>query len=217
MTSRANPGAGDLRIAAERLHRQRLTRPGTPDAAELVEWFGAVQAQEYGAAKWALAQRMRGAITDAHIERAFSEGRILRTHLMRPTWHFVSASDIRWLLELTAPRVHQALTFARKHYGLTDDLHRRAARVIERALEKEECLTRAEVADRLARAGIAITGVHLALVTTYAELEGIICSGPRRGKQSTYMLLVRRAPLANPYSRDEALTELTTRYFRSHG
>src|SRR4051812_32911593 len=119
------------RIAAERLQRHRLLRPGPADAAEVVGWFGAVQAQEFGAATWALALRMRGTITAADIERAFDAGRILRTHLMRPTWHFVAASDIRWLLDLTAPRVRRALAFGRTSFGLTDDIHRRATRVIE--------------------------------------------------------------------------------------
>jgi len=207
----------NARIAAERLERHRLTRPGPRDAADLVTWFGAVQAQDYGAAKWALALRMHGTITDAHIERALDDGRILRTHLMRPTWHFVAASDIRWLLELTAPRVHQAIAFGRRHFGLTDAVHRRATKAIERALDREQCLTRGELSDRLARAGIPAKGVPLALMTIHAELEGIICSGPRRGKQSTYMLLAQRAPLAKRASRDQALAELTTRYFRSHG
>jgi winged helix DNA-binding protein len=207
----------DVRVAAERLERHRLTKPGPADAADLVAWFGAVQAQDYGAAKWGLALRMRGAIADPHIERAFNDGRILRTHVMRPTWHFVAAVDIGWLLELTAPRVHQALAFGRRYYGLTDAVHRRSTRAIERALDREECLTRAELAACLARAGIPAKGVPLALMTMYAELEGIICSGPRRGKQSTYMLLAQRAPVASRYSRDQALAELTTRYFRSHG
>jgi hypothetical protein len=208
---------GDLRIAAERLARHRLARPGPADAADVVGWLGAVQAQDYGAAKWALALRMRGAAAVEPIERAFDEGRILRTHLMRPTWHFVAAPDIRWLLDLTAPRVRISLGFGRKFYGLTDALYRRANRVIERALEREECLTRPELSDRLARAGIAATGVPLALIAMSAELDGIICSGPRRGKQGTYMLLASRAPDARSLPRDHALAELTTRYFRSHG
>jgi winged helix DNA-binding protein len=207
----------DARIAAERLQRHRLTTPGPADAAGLVGWFGAVQAQDYGAAKWALALRMRGAVTNADVDRAFNEGRILRTHLMRPTWHFVAAADITWLLELTAPRVHQALAFGRRYFGLTAALHRRALRTIERALHRDECLTRTELAGHLARAGLPAAGVPLAFVTMYAELEGVICSGPRRGKQFTYMLLARRAPDACRYSRDEALAELTKRYFRSHG
>jgi len=206
----------DARVAAERLVRHRLTKPGTPDAADVVAWFGAVQAQDYGAAKWALALRMRGGVASADLDRAFNDGRILRTHLLRPTWHFVAAADIGWLLELTAPRVHQALAFGRRYFGLSDALHRRAARTIERALERDDCLTRKELGGHLERAGLPAAGVRLALVTIYAELEGIICSGPRRGKQFTYMLLARRAPRARRYSRDEALAELTRRYFRSH-
>lgn len=205
------------RIAAERVHRHRLARPGPADAADVVAWFGAVQAQDYGAAKWALALRMRGASVGEPIERALNEGRILRTHLMRPTWHFVAAADIRWLLDLTAPRVRLSLGFGQKYFGLTDALYRRATRVIERALEREERLTRLELADRLARAGIAATGVPLALIAMSAEIEGVICSGPRRGKQPTYMLLARRVPHARVLPRDQALAELTTRYFRSHG
>jgi hypothetical protein len=155
-------------------------------------------------------------MASADLDRAFNDGRILRTHLLRPTWHFVAAADIGWLLELTAPRVHQALAFGRRYFGLSDALHRRAARTIERALEREDCLTRNELAGHLARARLPAAGVPLAFVTMYAELEGIICSGPRRGKQFTYMLLARRAPAALRYSRDEALAELTRRYFRSH-
>ena len=207
----------DAQVAAERLVRHRLMKPGSPDAADAVAWFGAVQAQDYGAAKWALALRMRGAVTGADIDRAFNEGRILRTHLLRPTWHFVAAADIGWVLELTAPRVHQALAFGRRYFGLSDAMHRRAARTIARALERDDCLTRNELADRLDRAGVPASGVPLAFVIMYAELEGIICSGPRRGKQFTYMLLARRAPRAPRYARDEALAELTRRYFRSHG
>jgi hypothetical protein len=207
----------DPRIAAERMTRHRLARPGPADAADVVGWFGAVQAQDYGAARWALALRMRGAMTGEPIERALEEGRILRTHLMRPTWHFVAAADIRWLLELTAPRVRLALGFGRKQFGLTDAVHHRATRVIERALEREACLTRPELGDRLARAGIPSTGVPLALITMSAEIDGVICSGPRRDKQTTYMLLARRAPHARGLPRDQALGELTLRYFRSHG
>src|SRR5207302_2748823 len=99
----------DRGIAAERFRRQRLRRPGPADAADVVGWFGAVQAQDYRAARWALALRMRGSVTAEHIDAAVARGEILRTHVMRPTWHFVARADIRWLLELTAPRVHQAL------------------------------------------------------------------------------------------------------------
>jgi hypothetical protein len=207
----------DTGIATERFRRHRLTRPGPADAANVVGWFGAVQAQDYRAARWALALRMRGSMTPADIDAALAGGEILRTHVMRPTWHFVARGDIRWLLELTAPRVHQALSFGRKYYELSDALQRRAARVIERSLEREPCLTRSELAIRLGRAGIAVKGVPLAFVTIYAELERLICSGPHRGGESTYALLDSRAPQSPRLERDQALGELTTRYLRSHG
>src|SRR6185503_1403497 len=92
-------------VARQRLHNQRLSRAGHRDPAKLVSWFGAVQAQEYAPAKWGLGRRMPPGTTDARIQRAFDTGRILRTHVMRPTWHFVTAADIGWMLELTAPQV----------------------------------------------------------------------------------------------------------------
>src|SRR5687768_2882922 len=99
----------NLRIAVRRLANQRITHPGPDRVADVVAWLGAVQAQEYAAAKWALALRMKKPATADAIEKAFNAGRILRTHVLRPTWHFVAASDIGWMLSLTAERVHRAL------------------------------------------------------------------------------------------------------------
>lgn len=204
-------------IAAARLRNQRIEPVGPRDPVAIVQWLGAVQAQDFGSAKWALALRMRGAATDASIARAIDEGRILRTHVLRPTWHFVAADDIRWMLELTAPRIHQSLTFGKKYFGLTSAVNVRSATTIERALGAAGCLTRAELGDHLKRARLPFKGVPLALLTMYAEIERVICSGPRRGKQSTYALVAHRAPHAKTLVRDEALAELTRRYFRSHG
>jgi hypothetical protein len=205
------------RIAARRLANQRITQRGPRDPADIVAWFGAVQAQLYPAAKWALALRMPEGATDARIERALDEGRILRTHVMRPTWHFVAASDLHWMLELTAPRVHRALAFATRYYGLEPPTRLRATALFERALRDGQYLTRAELGAQLGRAGLTVKGIRLALLTMHAELERVICSGPQRGKQSTYALLAERAPRPTRRSRDEALAELTERYFRSHG
>ena len=203
-------------VAATRLDNQRLVRPGPPDPAEIVAWFGGVQAQEYAAAKWALGLRMRNGATDGAIESAIDAGRILRTHVLRPTWHFVTAADIHWMLELTAPRIHKTLTWGHGKLGLDVRMRVRAAKVIERALEAEACLTRPELGERLARAGMHAKGVNLALLVMHAELERIICSGPRRGKLSTYALLANRVPRPRRLTRDEALGELTRRYFQSH-
>ena len=205
------------RIAAERLDNQRITRPAaTP--VDVVSWHGAVQAQEYLPAKWGIAQRVPPGATAESIDRLIEDGRILRTHVMRPTWHFVAAADLHWMLELTAPRVHRVLSRYHRNVGLDASMRLRGARVIERAVRDGGHVTRPELGAALARAGIAAKGVALAILTMHAEQDGIICSGRRRGKQLTYALLADRA--AGPRrmgERDEALGELVTRYFRSHG
>ncbi len=204
-------------IAAERLRRQLLTRAGRRRPADVVAWFGAMQAQEYEHAKWALGLRLQDGLVDADIESAFQDGSILRTHVMRPTWHFVTPADIRWLLELTAPRVQRRMAVYNGHLGLDARTFARALRVFERALRDGRFLTRAELGERLQRAGLPITSMQLAHVAMHAELEGVICSGPRRGKQFTYALLAERAPNASRLPRDEALAALGRRFFRSHG
>jgi hypothetical protein len=206
-----------LAIAQQRLLNQRITRPRPSglQPAKLVAWFGAVQAQEYGPAKWGLA--LRSAVTDAAIERVIDSGRILRTHILRPTWHFVASADIHWMLELTAPQVHRRMSTYDRQLGLDPGLITRATTVIERLLGDRGHLTRRELGVELARVGLPSGTRELAHMVMHAELDGVICSGPRRGKQSTYALLAERAPAARRMERDEALAELTRRYLRSHG
>jgi Winged helix DNA-binding domain len=204
-------------IAEQRLENHGITGPGRRRPADVVKWMGAVQAQEYLAAKWALALRMCDGATSARIDRALNEGTIIRTHVLRPTWHFVCPSDIHWMLDLTAPRVHQALAYAHRQFETDAATRSRAARIFERALRDGHSLTRAELGAHLARTSISTTGVRLWLLTVYAELEGVICSGAQRGTQMTYALLGERVPRIRRLPRDEALAELTTRYFRSHG
>ena len=204
-------------VAAQRLHNQFITRQTLRSAHDVVSWFGAVQAQEYAPAKWGLGLRMRGTSTDATVERAFNEGRILRTHVMRPTWHFVSPSDIRWMLELTASNVHRRMSTYNRQLGLDDALLAKGTAILERALSDRQYLTRRELGRRLQQAGLGLDSMRLAHLAMYAELERVICSGPRRGKQSTYALLAERAPKAPRLPRDEALAELGRRFFRSHG
>ena len=199
-----------------RLHNQCITRTAHRGPADVVSWLGAVQAQEFGPAKWALGLRLPETTTEAALDRAFDAGRILRTHVMRPTWHFIAAPDIRWMLELTAPRVHQVLSHYCRKLGLDAAVRTRAAAAFERALD-EGPLTRSELGAQLEREGITAKGVPLAMLTIYAELEAVICSGPRRGKEFTYAQLAARAPRALRLPRDEALSKLTRRYFRSHG
>ncbi len=205
---------GDL--LHQRLANQHLAQPQFADPAALVAWLGAVQAQDYYGAKWALAQRLQRA-SDASLEQAFDDGRILRTHVMRPTWHFVAPADIRWLLALTAPRVRALLAQYDRQLQVDAALRHRSQAVLTRALQGRQALTRAELDRALKAAGIHQNGQGLGHLVMHAELSGLICSGPRRGKQFTYMLLEERVPPTLPLSRDEALAELVRRYFISHG
>jgi hypothetical protein len=204
-------------IAERRLRRQILTASPLRTPEDVVSWFGAVQAQEYEPAQWALGLRGRDGTSAADVERAFQDGRILRTHVMRPTWHFVTPSDICWLLELTAPCVQRRMAPYNRHLELDARILTRALRLIARALRDLRFLTRAELGERLQRAGLPMTSMRLAHVAMHAELERVICSGPRRGKQFTYALLAERAPGARVLSREEALATLGRRFFTSHG
>lgn len=204
-------------MARLRLAHQRLVDPGDARAAEVVAALGAVQAQDFAGAKWAVAQRTRS-LDDAAVEQAFIDGEIVRTHLLRPTWHFVAAEDLRWMLALTAPRVHAANAYQYRQFGVDAALVRRSHGVLERVLCGGEALTRTEIVAAWQAAGI-VTGdaVRVACLLMWAELDALICSGPRRGKQFTYCLVDERVPPARPLSRDESLAELARRYFTTRG
>ncbi len=206
----------NLDIARQRLHNQRLIGTTFRRPEQVVGWLGAVQAQDFAGAKWALAQRAVG-VTEAAVDQAFAEGAILRTHLLRPTWHFVTSADIRWLLALTAPRVHALNALYYRRFELYPATLRRAHAALAKALQGGQNLTRAELAVALERAGIRVAGPRLGYTMMHAELEALICSGPRRGKQFTYALLDDRAPNARTLEPEEALAELTRRYFSGRG
>ena len=202
-------------ICRWRLAGQFLTTESPASAADLVRTLGAVQAQDYAGAKWALAQRLRKA-TEATVEQEIDVGRVLRTHVLRPTWHFLAAEDIRWMLALTGPRVSAAMAPMNRRLELDRTVFRRSHAVLEKALSREHYLTRAELRAALERAGLVPgTGQRLGHLVMQAELDGVLCSGPRRGKQFTYALLEERVPSARKLTTDEALGELTRRYFTS--
>ncbi len=206
-----------LDIAGRRLHNQRIAAPALATPVEMVSWLAAVQAQDYAAAKWSLGLRLQGA-TDAAIEQAFDDGAILRTHVLRPTWHFIAPQDIRWLLALTAPRVRARMAGADRTLGLDAAVFARSQAVLADALQGSNYLTRDELAGVLQTAGINASGTQrMSHLLMRAELDGIMCSGPRRGKQFTYALLEERVPPVPPLSRAEALAELARRFFLSRG
>jgi hypothetical protein len=198
------------------LHNQRISGPKFETPADVVRWLGAVQSQDYAGAKWALAQRMKHAL-DEDLDHAFNAGNIVRTHLMRPTWHFVHPADIRWLLALTAPRVHLLNGTMYRRLELDEATLKRSGQVLTKALQGGKHLERTQIGAALAKSGITADGLRLGYIVHWAELEALVCSGPRHGKQFTYALLDERVPPAKPLKRDEALAELARRYFTSHG
>jgi len=147
--------------------------------------LGAVQAQDYSGAKWALGLRLHGATDDA-VERAFTKGAVLRTHLLRPTWHFVAPTDIRWLLALTAPHVQAANAYMYRKLGLDTATFRRSNAALTKALQGGRQLTRDELRVVLEKSGIQTDGeARMGYLMMFAELDGLVCSGPRRAKQFT--------------------------------
>jgi hypothetical protein len=207
-----------LDIPRYRLHNQFLSQTDFTEPSQVVAALGAVQSQDYAGAKWALAQRLKDTPTDTAIERAFNEGKILRTHILRPTWHFVSSEDIRWMLSLSAPRVHTMNGFMYRQQGLDHPTIRKSYRVMEKVLQGGKYLTRTELGAAFEQAAIQkAESIRLAYFIMSAELDGVICSGPRRGKQFTYALLEERAPKVKTLTREESLAELTRRYFATRG
>lgn len=207
---------GRVEISTRRLLNQQVARPKFGSAQDLVSWMGAIQAQDYGMAKWALGMRLSG-FTEALVDKALDAGDILRTHLLRPTWHLVASRDIRWLLQLTAPQVQARLRSRQKELGLTPEILSRSRKIIEKALAAGDHLTRADLVLAFQRGRLGADGQRAAHLLVAAELDGLICSGRKKGKKQTYALLEARVPRARKLNREEALARLARKYFTSHG
>jgi len=202
-------------IAKIRLFNQQITATKFTKPEEIVAWFGAMQAQDYPSAKWAIGLRIPGA-TEEIIEQAIAGGKILRTHLMRPTWHFVASTDIRWLITLSAPQLKSTSSATFRQFGLDANTCKRSNDLIAKALESGKHLTRAEIMSELKNAGIDSDNYRASYLMFNAEIDGIVCNGVKRGKDLTYALLDERVPKTAEISRDEAIAKLTLRYFTSH-
>lgn len=205
-----------MNIPSHRLFTQHISQPNFTRPDEVVSWMGAVQAQDFAAAKWALGLRAQG-LTDAAIEQAFDAGEIIRTHILRPTWHFVHPADLRWMLALTWPRVNAYNATYYRKFELDSEIFRRSNAVLEKALQGGKALTRPELESVLREAGVPTDDLRVTMLVMHAELDGVLCSGSRRGKQFTYMLLEERIAPTPARTHEEALAELTLRYFTSHG
>ncbi|WP_455584313.1 winged helix DNA-binding domain-containing protein [Bacteroides sp.] len=201
-----------IRLVSQQLLTPRFDKPG-----ELVSWLGAVQAQEVNMAKWALGIRLKSGTLQA-VNEALARGEILRTHVMRPTWHFVAAEDIRWMLKLSAHRIKSANdSYAKgRHLEFTESLYSRSNALIERMLEGNRHLTKQEIEAGLLAEGIAVDDHRITRFIARAEQEGIVCSGIEKDKKQTYALLEERVPRARELTKEEALATLAGRYFRSH-
>ncbi len=203
-------------IALQRLANQHLITPQVSTPTEVVAWQGALQAQDYAGAKWAIGQRLPDT-NDAALDEAFAKGAFLRTHILRPTWHFVAPQDLRWMLELTAPRVKMKFAYYNRQLELDDAIFARSNDVLVKALRDGEHLTRAELEVVLQQAGIRTDDLRMVHLMANAELDGLVCSGAMRGKQFTYALLDKRVQSSRWLTRGASLPELTRRYFTSRG
>ena len=203
-------------IAYFRLLNQGLLNSSFKSVHDLVSYMGCVQAQDYYGAKWAIGNRIKN-ITDAVVEKDFNEGKILRTHVLRPTWHFVSPEDIRWMLKLTAPKIRMLSKGLHRQLDINEAVLKRSKKIIAKVLEGGKHLTREVLKASLAKSKINTDDIRLGLLLMEAEIDGIICSGKRVGKQFTYALLDERVPPTLLMERDEAVAELGKRYFISRG
>jgi hypothetical protein len=203
-------------IAQRRLHNQGIAATPFENPLDVVRRLGAVQAQDYLGALWALGLRLPRA-SEAEVERAVAERSIVRTWPLRGTLHFVAAEDVRWMLELLAARTVARAASRYKQLGLDEATFAKSRRVLARALQGDKQLTRPELAAALGRRGIRTDGQRLIHILNRSALEGLTCYAARRGKQFTFALLDEWAPSARRLTRDEALAELAGRYFTSHG
>ena len=203
-------------IAQLRLVSQQIAGTQFKTAKNIVGWLGAMQAQDYAMVKWAIGVRLPNS-TVRTIEAAINKGEIIRTHLLRPTWHFASADDVRWLLALTAPQIKSSMTARHKELGLTGAVLAKSFAIMERAMRGGVHLTREELIAELGKAKIATNGGRASHLFLCAEAEGIICSGAIKDGKQTYALLEEWVPKAKPMPKEEALAKLAKRYFAGHG
>jgi len=194
----------------------RLAEESFPSPAAVVEGLLGVQAENFPQAAWAVAARTRG-LTEAGFRKLFDDGVILRTHVLRTTWHFVRPDDIRWLVELTAPRLRRLWRQLQRQLAVDDAMLETSAGLIAEALRGGVHLTRQALGERLRDAGLPAEGQSLGAMMAHAEADALICSGAMQGTEHTYALLDERAPQARRLDRDEALAELVLRYFTGHG
>jgi hypothetical protein len=203
-------------IARLRLANQQIAAPVFERPADVVAWLGAVQAQDYLGALWAVGLRMPSA-TEQAVEQALAEKTIVRTWPMRGTIHFVAPADARWMLELLTPRVVRGSKGRMAQLGLDQTIFEASAKVLSKELQGGKQLTRPAIYELLERANIATDNSRGLHILGRLAHERLLCFGARAGKQPTFALLDEWVPEAKSIPRDEALAKLAMRYFTGHG
>ncbi|MGV1037434.1 MAG: winged helix DNA-binding domain-containing protein [Candidatus Nanopelagicales bacterium] len=207
---------GQPAATAAGLHQRTTTGQSVSTPAQVVEWFGAMQAQDLASGHWSFGVRLPGT-TNADIDRATANREVVRTWPMRGTIHFVPPKDAKWMLELTGSIALKGAAKRREFLGLTEADVDLAATVLADALTTEGLLTRAECVELLTAAGLNTAGQHGYHFLWYVSQIGVTVIGPQQGKEQTFALLANWAPKPAAPNRDEALALLAQRYFRSHG
>jgi DNA glycosylase AlkZ-like len=205
-----------MNVGRLRLVNQHVSRPIADDPAEVVRWLGAVQAQDYLGGLWALGIRTKRT-TEADIEAAIARRAIVRTWPMRGTLHFVAAADVRWMCALLTPRVIAGAASRWRQLGLDGAAFTRSAQVAEKALAGGKVLRRDALYKLWNSARIATHDARGLHILGFLAQTGLLCFGPRDGKQQTFTLLEEWLPAARSLEREVALGELARRYFTSHG
>jgi hypothetical protein len=206
----------DTDIARQRLFNQRIEGERFEKPEAVVRWLGAIQAQDYPQALWAIGLRLRSA-TVADVEKAIAEGKIVRTWPMRGTLHFVPPEDARWMLKLSASRILARDGRRLEQLGLDEGIMERSRELFYEALRGNRRLSRPEMMRLLEEAGISTQGQRGYHILWYLSQAGLICPGPMQDKQQTFVLLDEWVPHSRELSREESLAELARRYFASHG
>lgn len=206
----------DSKIAQLRLISQKLHKTTDSTPQEIVQHLGAMQAQDYAMAKWAVGSRCDA--SEKAIEEAINSAQIIRTHILRPTWHFVSADDIYWMLDLSGPQVKRIVTSYVKKYGYDAKKLDQTNAAIQKILAGNNHLTREEIMQELSITKTPSPDHLSGPIMMYAELDGLVCNGKMKGKQMTYALLEERVPKTQGrLTQEEGLIKLALRYFESHG
>ncbi len=201
----------DIRTVNHQLEKPKFKNP-----KDVVTWMGAIQGQDYNMAKWAVGIRLKnGRLSD--VEEALRKGEILRTHVMRPTWHLVAAEDIRWMQKLTGTRVKAIVeSYSANYFEISPELHKQCYDLLGKILEGNNGLTKQEILEKMNQEGLTIDTHQLGHQLAYGEADAFICSGVDKGKKATYALLDERVPFTPELTKEEALARLARNYFQSH-